>query len=99
MRNANYKVIFNDPVDDLNIRTISSQLKWRCTGNGGSFLSNSMEYLVTYYPEDDYHYLLVDCSTQSGMKQIRCRSKIFPMEDGKIRPLCFFPNPDYKKKV
>lgn len=97
MRNANYKILFRDPVDDLQMRTISSQLKWKLKGGCGSFLTNCMDYLVKNYPDDIYPYILVDGAVHTGMKELRCRSNIFPMDDGKIRPICFMPNPKFKK--
>lgn len=96
-KNVNYRVLFSDPCDGLSIRNISSQLKWICNSGGASaFCPKCFEYLHKKFPENLFPYLLIDGSTHSGMKDLRVRSNIFPMEDGKIRPLCFLPNPHAK---
>lgn len=96
-KNVNYRALFSDTCDGISIRNISSQLKWICkTGGASAFLPKCFEYLLKRFPENNFPYLFIDASTHSGMKELRVRTNIFPMKDGKIRPLCFLPNPQAK---
>jgi len=53
--------------------------------------------LCKNYPNEKSPYLLIDGHNLSPAKKLFCRSNIFPGPDGKITPIVFFPNPDYKK--
>jgi hypothetical protein len=87
-------ICFRDPVDDLVIRTISSQLRFRAI-NGQSYLNWCFEALSKYYPRWDYPYIVIDGSSQATANWFRVKSKIFP-ENGIIEPICFVPNPNAK---
>ena len=62
-----------------------------------NLLNYCFEILEHYFPNDTYAYILIDSHARTANKNMLVRSKIFPDSDGKIRPLCFFVNPEYKK--
>lgn len=81
-------------MDDLVVRTISSQLSIKANG-GRSFLNLCFDSLETYFDDERYMYILIDCHTQTSNRWFRVRSKIFPDdkdEFGKCYELCFLPN-------
>lgn len=86
IRQCNYKVIFNSPSDQLILRHIGCQLK----PENPNFLINIFSTLDRLFPKDDYKYVLIDGEPKSKMKQLRVRTHIFPNNDNKIQPLCFF---------
>jgi len=93
IRNCHYKVFFYNRIEQLELRTISTQVS-----TNPQFFSSNFEFLVKKFPEQKSHYLLIDGHSSSGSKQLWCRSNIFPTEENKeIKPIIFFPNPDYKK--
>jgi hypothetical protein len=61
-------------------------------------MNKCFEALKDYYRGDRFLYVVVDGHTFSPMSELRFRSKIFPDEDGKIRPIIFLPNPKSEKK-
>lgn len=92
-KNCNYRVMFKDPCEGSNMRNISKQLNWPCKiGGYAAFLPKIFEYLSRKFPENKCPYVFIDAATITTMNHLRCRTNIFPMKDGKIRPLCFFPN-------
>lgn len=86
MRQCNYKVIFNSPSDQLILRHIGCQLKPETP----NFLINIFSTLDRLFPQDDYKYILIDGEPKSKMKHLRVRTHIFPNNENKIEPLCFF---------
>jgi len=44
------------------------------------------------FPENKFHYILVDGHTHSKMAQMHIRTHIFPDQNGEIRPIIFYPN-------
>lgn len=91
IRNCTYKVIFKDPLDDLVVRTISSQLMYR-SKNGQSFLNWCFEALSTYFPNWSHPYLIIDGNSKNPSHWSRIRTKIFPENDESF-PLCLLKNP------
>lgn len=86
----NIFIVFRDPVDDLVVRTISSQLKFRSI-NGQAFLNWCFEALAKYFPDWNYPYIVIDGNPQTKSDWFRIRSRIFK-EDGDSIPLCLIQN-------
>jgi len=84
-RNLHYRCIFFNRLDLTEIRTISCQI---C--NQPKFLLDCFEFLRKEFPNEP-PYILVDGHNLSHLKDLFVRSKIFPDEEGKIRPIIFFP--------
>lgn len=85
-----------DPVDDLVVRTISSQLKFRAV-NGQSFLNWCFDAIMEYFPNWNYPYIIIDGNPQTKNHWFRIRSKIFPENETKpAEPLCLVKNPRCK---
>jgi hypothetical protein len=88
-----FRIIFQDPTDELTLRNISSQMKVRTP----NFLNICFESLKFYNKSDKFRYILIDSHPNSDMIDLRYRSNIFPEHDGIIRPIIFMDNPKYKK--
>lgn len=76
-------------MDDIVLRTISSQLSMKAPG-GRSFLNLCFDALETYFDDERFNYIIIDCHTQTSNRWFRVRSKIF--EDDTKYELCFLPN-------
>lgn len=83
LRNFNIKVIFNDAADVVYLRTISQQI----SGNP-YFLKNAFEKLETKLNTGEMDYLLIDSNGRLPKKML-VRARIFPCNDGKVRPIFF----------
>jgi len=92
VRNCQYKVVFYNRTEMLELRTISTH-----TVDTPRFLSYNFNYLQRHYPEDRHHYILIDSHSKSPMSQMWCRARIFPDDQGEIKPIIFFVNPNCKK--
>jgi len=86
IRQCNYKVIFQSPSDLVLLRHIGCQIK----PDDANFLIKVFERLNQLFPENAFNYVLIDGEPKSKMKDLRIRTHIFPNENGKIEPLCFF---------
>ena len=84
-RNFNYKIIFYNRLDLTEIRTISTQI---C--HQPRFLLESFEFLRKKFPNEPA-YIVIDGHIQSPLKELFVRSQIFPLSDGQIKPIFFFP--------
>lgn len=90
-RNSQYKVLFYNSADLVELRHLSSQMS-----NSPKFLSQCFDYLMEHFPDSKSFYLLIDAHYRSAIKKFWCRSHIFPdVHRGDITPVLFFPN---KKK-
>ena len=90
-RNSQYKVLFYNSADLVELRHLSSQMS-----NSPKFLPLCFDYLMDHFPESKSFYLLIDAHNRSAIKKFWCRSHIFPeVHKGEITPIVFFPN---KKK-
>ncbi len=93
IRNCQYKVLFYNRSEMLELRSISTQ-----TVDAPRFLKFNFDYLYSQYPEDPSHYVLIDSHPRSQLSEMWCRSHIFPkVAGGEIKPLIFFVNPHYSK--
>lgn len=86
IRQCTYKVIFNQPTDSILLRNIGGQIK----PNNPGFLLKIFEKLDSYFPDDNYKYILIDGNPSSALKNMNVRTHIFPNSDGVITPLTFF---------
>lgn len=86
MRNTLYKVIFNDKSDYPYLNCISQKISGK-----SHFLGNCFTKLHRAFPEEKYHYILIDCHANSEMQRINLhvKSKIFPNENNRIQPIIF----------
>jgi hypothetical protein len=95
MRNAQYRVLFRDPIDDYTLRTISSQLKFSSV-KGKSFLVACFEALAAYYPDWKYPYVVINSNPTVAADWMRITTKIFPEPGEQPRQnfvACIVPNP------
>jgi hypothetical protein len=88
MRNVNYNVYFYNRLDLRELRHISTQIVPNCP----LFMQSNFNFLHKKFPEDPSHYILVDGHFRNKLPSLFVRSRIFPLEDGLIKPICFFPN-------
>jgi hypothetical protein len=94
VRNCNIKIIFDDPMDKVLIRSIGSTTMPKQP----DFLNNCFDSLRHFFPKEKYPYILIDGQANKFMENIMFRSHIFPNELNEIKPICFFANPHYNKK-
>lgn len=94
MRNCNYKIVFKDPTDQGVLHSIGRAM----VPKQPNFLNTCFDSLKHYFPAAKCPYLLIDGAADETMEGIYFRTNIFPDDDLTIRPICFFPNPQYKKK-
>lgn len=81
-RNATTKVIFEDKGDNLCLNILSRRIF-----SNSNILQNAFDWLKENTNE---RYLVIDCSPLSHLpKKLQLRSRIFPMDDSKIRPIFF----------
>jgi hypothetical protein len=91
IRNCQYKVLFYNRSEMLELRSISTQ-----TVDSPRFLKFNFHYLYSHYPQDPSHYILLDGHPRSQLGEMWCRSHIFPaFPGGEIKPLIFFVNPNF----
>jgi len=88
MRNVNYKVYFYNRLDLRELRNISLQIVPNCP----LFMQSNFNFLHKKFPNDPSHYILVDGHFRNKLPSLFVRSRIFPMKDGQIKPIFFFPN-------
>jgi hypothetical protein len=93
IRNALYRVFFYNRIDKREMSIISSQIS-----NSSHFFDANFNFLLNKFPNEPSYYLLIDGQFRSKMKNMWCRSLIFPNENGEIEPIIFYPNPKYSKK-
>ena len=93
MRNVNYKVYFYNRLDLRELRNISCQIVPQCP----SFMEANFNFLFKKFPNDPSHYVFVDGHFRSKHPDLFVRSHIFPDNEGKIKPIIFFPNNELKK--
>jgi len=93
IRNCHYKIFFYNRIEQLELRTISSQIS-----TNPCFFKANFEFLCKTFPDDKSQYLLIDGHYRSESNRLWCRSHIFPRgPKNEITPIIFFPNPEYKK--
>lgn len=90
VKNCQYKIIFYNRCEMLELRTISSHLF-----DAPKFLKHNFEILEKIFPADRNYYILIDTHAGSKAKKLFCRSKIFPDNKGEFKPVIFFINPNY----
>jgi hypothetical protein len=94
IRNCQYRVFFYNRIDQRELISISSQI-----ANAPNFLTANFQFLFEKFPNDSFHYLLIDGQFRSQASSMWCRTHIFPSnKGGEIEPIIFFPNPDYKRE-
>ena len=86
-RNSIYKTFFFNRTDLTELRHISTQI----VAKSPNFLKSCFDFLMKKFPQDQSHYVFVDGHYRSNVPNFFVRSKIFPDEDGVIRPIIFFP--------
>ena len=86
-RNSIYKTFFYNRTDLTELRHISTQI----VPSSPNFLKSCFDFLMKKFPNDESHYVFVDGHFRSSVPNFFVRSKIFPDEDGVIRPIIFFP--------
>lgn len=90
-RNCQYKVLFYNRSELLELRNISSQVV-----DTPKFFKFNFQYLTSQFPNDPSHYILLDSHPRSQLSEMWCRSHIFPnVPGGTINPIIFFTNPNY----
>jgi hypothetical protein len=94
MRNVNYKVYFYNRLDLRELRNISCQI----VPNSPLFMQSNFHFLYKKFPQDPSHYILVDGHFRNKIPSLFVRSRIFPDNNNEIKPIIFFPNPDFNKK-
>jgi len=93
VRNCQYKVLFRNRSENLEMRTISTHLV-----DAPRFLNFNFQFLDRHYPGKRGKYLIIDAHPASNMSEMWCRTHIFPQEKGgEIKPLIFFVNPNFGK--
>lgn len=93
IRNCHYRVFFFNPIELLELRTISTHI-----ANAPNFLLHNFQILQKKFPNDKSHYILIDGHSRSENYGMICRSNIFPTgNNNNINPVIFFPNPNFKK--
>jgi hypothetical protein len=93
---VNYNVYFHSPSHEGHLRNVSAQMSKEYRTDNGAFLVHCFDALKAFFPEERYPYVVVDASYRSDNDLMRVRSNIFPNKYGKILPLCFFKNENYK---
>lgn len=87
IRNCQYRVFFYTRVQQLELRTISSQIS-----DNPNFFAANFEFLYKTFPNDPSHYLLIDGHFRTPSADFWCRSHIFPKEkSSEIVPIIFYP--------
>lgn len=88
IRNCQYRVFFYTRVQQLELRTISSQIS-----DNPNFFAANFEFLYKTFPNSPSHYLLIDGHFRTQSADLWCRSNIFPKEkNGEIIPIIFYPS-------
>ncbi len=93
VRNCQYKVLFYNRGESMELRTISSQ-----TVDAPKFLAFCFKYLKRNFHDSPSQYILLDSHLRSSLDELMIRSHIFPQKPGgEVKPLIFFVNPNFKK--
>jgi hypothetical protein len=93
MKNVHYQVFFYNRVQLIELSKISSQIM----PGVSNFMYSNFQFLMKTFPENKFHYILVDGHTHSKMAQMHIRTHIFPDKNGDIKPIIFYPNQTIKK--
>jgi hypothetical protein len=93
MKNILYRVIFFNRIELLELRNISIQIM----PNVANFMHSNFQFLQKTFP-NERAYILIDGHSESKMSQMHVRTHIFPEEDGEIRPIIFYANPNRRKE-
>ncbi len=88
IRNCSEKVLFHDKVDQNQLQILSRHI----FPSKPNFLKECFNILFDITLKDELRYLLIDASMLSQLPHNAIvRSKIFPENDGIVRPMFFFP--------
>ncbi len=88
MRNCSEKVIFHNKVDQNQLQILSRHM----FPSKPYFLKDCFDILFKICSPSNLRYLLIDGSILSQLPHNAIvRSNIFPENDGKVRPMFFFP--------
>ncbi len=89
LRNCSEKVIFHDKIDQMQLSIISRQI----FPSKPSFLRECFDFIYKHTQKKDLKYVLLDASPLSDVPyNAIARTFIFPQNDGKVRPVFFFPD-------
>ena len=95
MKNVHYQVFFYNRVQLIELSKISSQIM----PGVSNFMYSNFQFLMKTFPQNKFHYILVDGHTHSKMGQMHIRTQIFPDQNGDIKPIIFYPNFTTKKST
>lgn len=84
-RNVNYRCLFYNRLDLTEVRTISIQISQR-----PRFLLDCFEFLKKEFQKEP-PYLVIDGHVKSPLNELMVRSQIFPLPNGEMKPIFFFP--------
>ncbi len=88
IRNCSEKVIFHDKIDQMQLSILSRQI----FPSKPNFLQQCFEFIYKNTDKTALKYVLLDASPLSDVPyNAITRTFIFPEQDGKIRPIFFFP--------
>ena len=57
----------------------------------------NFNFLSERFPNDPSHYVVVNGHHRSKVTNMHIYTHIFPNDENVIKPIFFFPNPNYKK--
>ena len=80
----------------MELRLISQQI----TPTHPGFMQENFNFLLRRFPNQPSYYIVIDGHFRSKVNKLFVRTHIFPNEandSNEIKPIFFFPNPDYKK--
>lgn len=88
VRNCQYRVFFYNRIEQLELRTISSQV-----ANAPNFFAANFDFLIKTFPNAPSYYLLIDGHYRTTSADFWCRSNIFPEgPQNIISPIIFYPS-------
>jgi hypothetical protein len=94
MKNCPYRVFFYNRIELQELAKISTQIS-----NSANFLHSNFQFLYKNFPSESSPYILIDGHFRTPLRELWCRSNIFPKtKNGEITPVYFFPNLKRKKK-
>lgn len=84
-RNTQVKFIFYNRLELTELRILSCQM-----GKKSTFLLNCFKLLFEKFPNESYHYIMIDGLTRDQrLQHLYVRTNVFPV-NGKIQPIIFF---------
>lgn len=84
-RNTQVKFLFYNPLELTELRILSCQM-----GKKASFLQNCFKLLFDKFPDEKYHYIMIDgLSRDQQVQRLYVRTNIFPVNN-EIKPIIFF---------